>query len=164
MAESQKAPLQEGDKAPDFRLPADGGGAVALSGFRGRPVILYFYPKDDTPGCTQESCDFRDNLAALDRIGAQVIGLSRDSVKKHDKFKKKYNLNFPLAADEDGEVCNAYGAWVEKSLYGKKYMGIDRSTFLIDGDGIIRKIWRKVKVSGHVDEVMREIEALRKAA
>lgn len=145
--------LKEGMKAPDFSLPRDGGGVVSLKDYRGQRVVLYFYPKDDTPGCTAESCDFRDNLAGLERLGVAVVGISRDSVARHDRFKAKYGLNFPLAADEDGAVCAAYGVWVEKSLYGKKYMGIDRSTFLIGPDGKIARIWRKVKVKGHVEEV-----------
>lgn len=156
--------LKAGMKAPDFSLPTDGDGTVKLSALKGQAVILYFYPKDDTPGCTTESCDFRDNFNAFKRAGATVIGLSKDSVKKHDKFKAKYDLPFTLASDEDGAVCEAYGVWVEKSMYGKKYMGIERSTFLIDADGKIAQIWRKVSVTGHVDEVKKAVSALAKAA
>lgn len=156
--------LKTGMKAPDFTLPADGGGEVALKEMRGKAVILYFYPKDDTPGCTKESCDFRDNLASLKRLGAAVIGVSKDSVARHDKFREKYDLNFPLASDEDGDVCERYGVWVEKKNYGRTYMGIERSTFLIDGQGFIRAIWRKVKVDGHVVEVMAALKDLRAAA
>lgn len=156
--------LKEGLKAPDFTLPCDGGGTLRLKDYRGQMVVLYFYPKDDTPGCTTESCDFRDNFAALKRLGVAVIGISRDSVARHDKFKAKYQLNFPLISDEDGAVCEAFGAWVEKSLYGKKYMGIDRSTFLIGADGKILRIWRKVKVKGHVEEVKAAVKENLQAA
>jgi peroxiredoxin Q/BCP len=156
--------LNTGAKAPDFTLPADGGDDIALKSLRGKNIVLYFYPKDDTPGCTKESCDFRDNLAALKKLGAAVIGISKDSVARHDKFKEKYELNFPLLSDEDGDVCERYGVWGEKKNYGKTYMGIERSTFLIDEQGIIRAIWRKVKVEGHVAEVMAALKELRQAA
>ncbi len=146
--------IDVGDKAPDFNLLADGGDRIKLSGLKGKKVILYFYPKDDTPGCTTEACGFRDNLPKFNKVDAEIIGISRDSVTSHDKFKNKYSLPFRLASDEDGKVCNAYGTWVEKSMYGKKYMGIDRATFLIDAKGIVRNIWRKVKVPGHVEEVL----------
>lgn len=152
--------LEIGQNAPDFTLPSDNGGEITLSDFKGKTVILYFYPKDDTPGCTTESCAFRDTLPEFEKLDAQIIGLSKCSVKKHDKFKEKYDLNFPLASDENGEVCEAYGTWVEKSMYGKKYMGIDRSTFIIDPQGKIAAIWRKVKVTGHVDEVKNTLETL----
>lgn len=152
--------LDIGDKAPVFTLPTDGGGKISLAALKGKPAILYFYPKDDTPGCTQEACDFRDALPNFSKAKAAVIGISRDTTAKHDKFKTKYELNFPLAADVDGKVCQAYGTWVEKSLYGRKYMGIERATFLIDGKGIIRNIWRKVKVRGHVDEVLAALKTL----
>lgn len=142
-----------GDKAPDFTSKADGGGEISLKDFRGKPVILYFYPKDSTPGCTQEACDFRDALPALTKSGAVVIGVSKDSVKRHDNFKAKQALNFPLVADESGDICEAYGVWVEKKLYGRAYMGIERATFLIDGKGVIRRVWRKVKIKGHVAEI-----------
>jgi peroxiredoxin Q/BCP len=152
------AHFEIGDIAPNFTLPTDGNGEITLSALRGQKVILYFYPKDDTPGCTTESCDFRDNLKMLDTAGAKVIGISKCSVAKHDKFKQKHGLNFPLASDENGNVCETYGTWVEKNMYGRKYMGIERSTFLIDADGKIEKIWRKVKVAGHVDEIMTVLQ------
>jgi thioredoxin-dependent peroxiredoxin len=156
--------LKTGDKAPPFTLPATGGQTVSLKDFAGKPLVLYFYPKDDTSGCTAEACDFRDNLPQFNRLGAQVLGISKDSVTSHEKFVKKYNLNFPLASDEDGKMCQAYGVWVEKSMYGRKYQGIDRSTFLIDASGRIAAFWRKVKVSGHVEEVRESLEALSKKA
>jgi peroxiredoxin Q/BCP len=124
--------LEAGDKAPDFTMPTDGGGKVSLKALRGKPVVLYFYPKDNTSGCTAEACAFRDALPDFSKLKATVIGVSRDPVKSHEKFKEKYNLSFPLASDEDGKVTEAYGVWVEKSMYGRKYMGIERSTFLID--------------------------------
>lgn len=150
--------LEAGDIAPDFTLPATGGGTVSLSALRGKKVVVYFYPKDDTPGCTQESCEFRDSFARLAARGVAVIGISRDSVASHEKFREKYALNFPLASDEKGEVTEKYGVWVEKSMYGKKYMGIDRATFLIGEDGKILRLWRKVKVGGHVDDVIAAAE------
>ncbi len=152
--------VQIGGKAPDFTLPADGGGEVKLSARRGKKVVLYFYPKDDTPGCTKEACGFRDALPDFSKIDAEVIGVSKDSIAKHDKFKAKYDLPFTLLSDEGGEVCEAYGTWVEKSMYGRKYMGIDRATFLIDETGTLRAEWRKVKVPGHVDEVLRAAQNL----
>ena len=152
--------LEVGDKAPNFNLPTDGGGTISLKDLKGETVILYFYPKDDTSGCTAEACAFRDALPDFSKAKAKVIGISKDPVKKHDKFKEIYELTFPLASDEDGAVCADYGTWVEKSMYGRKYMGIDRSTFLIDGKGVIRAIWRKVKVPGHVDEVLKAAQDL----
>ncbi len=152
--------IEIGAKAPDFTLPTDGGGTVSLAALKGGPVVLYFYPKDDTPGCTQQACDFRDSIARFASVKATVIGLSKDSVAAHDKFKAKFGLTFPLASDADGTVCEAYGVWMEKSMYGKKYMGIDRSTFLIDGKGIVRAVWRKVKIPGHIEEVAKAVEAL----
>jgi peroxiredoxin Q/BCP len=149
-----------GDKAPDFTLPTDGNGKVTLSKLKGKKVILYFYPKDDTSGCTAEACGFRDNLPKFGRTDATVIGISRDSVVSHDKFKKKHDLPFMLASDEDGKVCESYGTWVEKSMYGRKYMGIERATFLIDAKGVVRNVWRKVKVPGHVDEVLAAAKAI----
>lgn len=149
-----------GDAAPDFTAATDGGGAVSLASLKGKTVVLYFYPKDDTPGCTTESIGFRDALADFEAAGAVLLGVSKDSVKKHDKFKAKYELNFPLLSDEDGALCEAYGVWVEKSMYGRKYMGIDRSTFIIDGAGNIRHAWRKVKVPGHVDAVLAAVKTL----
>ncbi len=156
--------LKIGNKAPDFTLPTDGGGSVKLSSFKGQPVVLYFYPKDDTSGCTKEACDFRDNLTTFKRLKVQVIGVSKDSVKKHDKFKEKYELTFPLASDEDGKVCDKYGVWVEKSMYGRKYMGIERATYLIDAEGKIAHIWRKVSVTDHVEDVLKIFKELKKAA
>jgi peroxiredoxin Q/BCP len=150
-----------GDKAPSFTLPADGGGKVSLKDLKGKTVVLYFYPKDDTSGCTAEACAFRDALPDFSKVKAEIIGISRDPVKSHDKFKAKYDLPFPLASDEDGKLCEAYGTWVEKSMYGRKYMGIERSTFLIDGKGVIRNVWRKVKVPGHADEVLKAAQALK---
>jgi peroxiredoxin Q/BCP len=150
-----------GSKAPDFTLPTDGGGEISLSSvLKKGPVVLYFYPKDDTPGCTQQACDFRDAMPRFGGVKATIIGLSKDSVKAHDKFKKKYDLPFTLASDEDGGVCEAYGVWVEKSMYGKTYMGIDRSTFLIDKKGIVQGVWRKVKIPGHIEEVAKAAAAL----
>ena len=150
-----------GDKAPDFTLPADGGGTVSLKALRGKTVVLYFYPKDDTPGCTAEACAFRDALPDLSKVKAEIVGISRDSVASHDKFKRKFDLPFPLASDEDGKVCQAYAVWVEKNMYGKTYMGIERASFLIDAKGIVRGVWRKVKVGGHADEVLKAAEALK---
>ncbi|EKE78772.1 thioredoxin-dependent thiol peroxidase [Oceanibaculum indicum] len=149
-----------GDKAPDFSMPTDGGGSVSLSGLKGKKVVLYFYPKDDTPGCTKEACAFRDALPDFSGVDAVVIGVSRDPVKSHDKFKAKYELNFPIASDEDGKASEAYGTWVEKSMYGKKYMGMERSTFVIDGQGVVRNVWRKVKVDGHAAEVLKAVQAI----
>lgn len=146
-----------GDQAPDFTLPTNGGGNITLSALKGKQIILYFYPKDDTPGCTKEAQGFKDIYKDLQAKGVEVIGISKDTVKKHDKFVEKYDLPFPLGSDEEGSVCEAYGTWVEKSMYGRKYMGIDRATFLIDAEGKIKALWRKVKVSGHVDAVLAEI-------
>jgi thioredoxin-dependent peroxiredoxin len=152
--------VKEGQKAPDFSAATDGGGKLKLSDLRGKPVVLYFYPKDDTTGCTAEACAFRDQLPDFSKLKAQVIGVSKDTVAKHDKFKAKYDLTFPLVSDEDGKICEKYGTWVEKSLYGRKYMGIERATFLIDKTGTIAKVWHKVKVAGHVDDVLAALKAL----
>ena len=152
--------LDVGTPAPDFTLPTDGNGSVTLSALKGKPVVLYFYPKDDTSGCTAEACQFRDMQPDFSGADAVIIGLSKDSVASHDKFKKKYELPFTLAADTEGAACEAYGVWVEKSMYGKKYMGIERATFLIDRDGKIAKIWRKVKVPGHGADVLKTLAAL----
>jgi peroxiredoxin Q/BCP len=149
-----------GDKAPDFNMATDGGGTVSLAGLKGKKVVLYFYPKDDTPGCTKEACAFRDAMPDFSGIDAEIIGVSKDPAAKHDKFKAKYDLPFTLASDEDSDVCERYGVWVEKNMYGKKYMGIERATFLIDGDGKIRNVWRKVKVPGHADEVLAAAKVL----
>ncbi|MGP1253792.1 MAG: thioredoxin-dependent thiol peroxidase [Kiloniellales bacterium] len=152
--------VEVGKPAPDFTLPTDGGGSVSLKGLRGKKVVVYFYPKDDTPGCTKEACGFRDLLPDFSSLDAEIIGVSKDSVTKHDKFKAKYELPFTLASDEEGKTVEAYGSWVEKSMYGKKYMGIDRSTFLIDEKGVLRAEWRKVKVPGHVEEVLTKAKEL----
>ena len=149
-----------GDTAPDFTIPTDGNGTVTLSKLRGKPVVLYFYPKDDTSGCTAQACGFRDSFPDYGKTGATVIGVSRDPVAAHDKFKKKYELPFILGSDATGEVTENYGVWIEKSMYGRKYMGIDRSTFLIDKDGVVQKVWHKVKVPGHVAEVLKSVSAL----
>ncbi|MEM6781165.1 MAG: thioredoxin-dependent thiol peroxidase [Pseudomonadota bacterium] len=158
------ADLNIGDAAPDFTLPTDGDGEISLKGLKGEKVILYFYPKDDTPGCTKEACGFNDSLNALNKMKTQVIGISKCSVAKHDKFKAKHNLNFPLASDENSDVCEQYGVWKEKSMYGKTYMGIERTTFLIDEHGKIEQVWRKVKVPGHVEAVIEAISDNKKAA
>ena len=149
-----------GAPAPDFSLPANGGAPVSLADLRGKTVVLYFYPKDDTSGCTKEAIGFTEKLAEFEAAGAVVLGLSKDPVKKHDKFIEKHGLGVTLLSDEGNDTVERYGAWVEKSMYGKKYMGIDRSTYLIDGDGILREVWRKVKVPGHVDAVLGAVKAL----
>lgn len=153
--------LAVGDKAPSISATFDASGTTTAEQFKGKPIVLYFYPKDDTPGCTIEAKDFRDHIKEFEQAGAAVIGVSKDSIKSHDAFKKKYCLPFPLASDESGKTCEAYGVWVEKSMYGKTYMGIERSTFLIDSTGTIRNIWRKVKVEGHVKEVLNAVKALK---
>lgn len=152
--------LKSGDAAPFFDLSCDTGAQCRLSDFAGKYLVVYFYPKDDTPGCTKESCSFNESLVDMQKINAQVVGISRDSVESHQKFKAKYNLSFPLLSDESGEVCNAYGVWAEKSMYGKKYMGIERSTFLIDGAGKILRVWSNVKVDGHSEEILAAIKEL----
>lgn len=152
--------IEIGDKAPDFTLPTDGGGKLTLSKLRGRKVILYFYPKDDTSGCTAEACGFRDSFPRFGKLDATVIGISRDSVASHDKFKQKHDLPFTLASDDKGAVTEAYGVWVQKSMYGRKYMGIERATFLVDEKGVVQGLWRKVKVPGHVEAVLAAAKAL----
>ena len=154
--------LTEGNKAPAFSMPTDGGGKVALKDLKGQIIVLYFYPKDDTSGCTREGIEFTQALGKFKRQGAVVIGVSKDKVTKHDKFKAKHGLKVILGSDEDGMVVKPYGAWVEKSMYGRKYMGIDRSTFVIDGAGKIARIWRKVKVPGHVEEVLAAVKEVAK--
>ena len=151
---------QEGDRAPDFKLETDAGEAVSLSKQRGHPVVIYFYPKDDTPGCTKEAIAFTGALSKFEKLGVTVIGVSKDSCASHSKFREKYTLSHTLGADEDGKVCGAYGVWVEKNLYGKKSMGIERATFLIDGKGVVRHVWHRVSVDGHVDEVLQAARAL----
>ncbi|SPJ29441.1 peroxiredoxin [Falsiruegeria mediterranea] len=148
------------DTAPDFTLPRDGGGTVSLSDLRGDLVVLFFYPRDDTPGCTKESIGFSEQLQAFADAGAQVFGISKDSVAKHDKFVAKHELTTPLLSDEHGTMCEDYGVWKEKSMYGKKFLGIERSTFVVDREGKIAHVWRKVKVPGHVDEVLEAVQAL----
>jgi peroxiredoxin Q/BCP len=150
--------LKVGQKAPDFTVLNDAGEKVKLSDFKGKKVVLYFYPKDDTPGCTKEACAFRDGLDEIRERGAVVLGVSADPVDSHEKFKKKYELNFPLLADTEKKVAEAYGTWKEKSMYGKTYMGIERTTFLIDGQGKITHIFPKVKVEQHYDEVLDALE------
>lgn len=152
--------LTEGDPAPDFSLPTDGGGTLTLSGLRGRKVVLYAYPKDDTESCTKEAIAFNGLRRDFAAAGTEVIGISPDPAKRHDKFKQKYGLSFPLVADESRAMLEAYGLWVEKSMYGRKYMGVERTTFLIDADGRIARIWPKVKVVGHVEEVLAAARAL----
>ena len=151
--------MTAGDAAPDFRLPATTG-EVSLDGYRGAPLVLYFYPKDDTSGCTKQAVGYTERLAEFGAAGAQVLGVSKDSLAKHERFAAKHGLTVPLASDEEGEVCDAYGVWKEKSMYGKTYMGIERSTFLIDAEGRIVREWRKVRVPGHVDEVLEAVRAL----
>lgn len=154
----------EGSKAPEIDLPTDNGGHFRLSDMKGEKVLVYFYPKDDTSGCTAQSCSFNENLKVFERLGVAVVGISKCSVKKHDKFKEKYDLAFALASDENSDTCERYGVWAEKSMYGRKYMGIERTTFLIDEKGVIAKIWPKVKVPGHTDDVLAAIKALDKKA
>jgi len=149
-----------GDKAPSFTTAFDSAQEITDSNFKGKKVVLYFYPKDDTPGCTVEAKDFRDMVNDFKKAGAIIVGVSKDSIARHDKFKAKYDLPFPLASDEDGSICEAYGTWVQKSMYGKQYMGIERATLLIDQNGVIQNIWRKVKVPGHVKEVLDAVKAL----
>lgn len=149
-----------GSEAPDFTLPSDQGEMIQLRKLRGKTVVLYFYPKDDTPGCTREACSFRDAQAEMKKLGAVVLGISADEIASHQKFRTKYGLNFPLLADVDHGVAEAYGAWREKTRFGKKTMGIQRSTFLIDKDGIVRKVWKNVQVDGHDQQVLQAIREL----
>jgi thioredoxin-dependent peroxiredoxin len=153
--------LAEGEAAPDFELPATGGRSVSLSGMKGKPFILYFYPKADTPGCTNEACAFQEATPKLEEIGLDVIGVSPDKIKPIEKFAAKYGLTFPLASDVDHAVAERYGTWVEKSMYGRKYMGMERSTFLIDAAGTVLKAWRKVSVTAHADDVMKAARTLK---
>lgn len=152
--------IEAGKKAPDFTLPADDGSKVKLSALRGQPVVLYFYPRDNTPGCTRQACAFRDQKSALTKLGARVLGVSTDSLESHGKFRDKFKLNFPLLADEQHQVAEKYGAWREKNMYGKKSMGIQRSTFLIDAEGNVARVWKKVSVDGHDAEVIAAIKEL----
>jgi len=152
--------VEEGEKAPDFDLPSDGDGTVGLASLKGKTVVLYFYPKDDTSGCTREAIDFSGLKADFDAAGAVIFGVSPDPVKKHDKFKAKHDLSVTLLSDESTDMLQQWGVWKEKSMYGRKYMGVERSTFLIDGDGIVRKVWRKVKVPGHAEAVLEAARGL----
>ncbi len=154
--------LQDGENAPDFSLPDDAGSVVRLSKLKGRTVVVYFYPKDDTSGCTQEAKDFSCLADQFAKAGADVVGISPDSAARHKKFKTKYDLPLRLLADENKEAANAYGVWVEKSMYGRKYMGVERSTFLIDSKGKIVRSWRKVKIPGHAEDVLAAVKALAK--
>ncbi|WP_417456977.1 thioredoxin-dependent thiol peroxidase [Kordiimonas sp.] len=151
---------QVGAPAPDFSLPADGGETITLSALRGKHVVLYFYPKDDTPGCTTEAKDFTAMAEEFKAAGAVVIGMSRDTATKHDKFIAKHDLKVKLAADVDGSATEAYGVWVEKNMYGRTYMGIERATYLIDDKGVVRQVWRKVRVKGHAQAVLDAVKAL----
>lgn len=153
--------LEVGDKAPEFQLPADDGSLVKLAKLKGRLIVLYFYPKDDTSGCTREAKDFTDLAPAFAKAGAEVYGISPDSVKSHDKFRCKHGLAVRLLSDEEKTTATAYGVWVEKSMYGKKYMGVERSTFLVDGKGKLAGIWRKVSVPDHAEEVLQAVKALK---
>ncbi|WP_428686926.1 thioredoxin-dependent thiol peroxidase [Roseibium sp.] len=152
--------LAIGDAAPDFDLESDGSGRISLKALLGKPLVVYFYPKDNTPGCTTEAIDFSARMEEFEKLGVTIVGLSPDSARKHDNFIAKHNLTVRLAADTETVAAQAYGVWVEKSMYGKKYMGIDRSTFLVDSEGKIAQIWRKVKVQGHADAVLEAAKAL----
>lgn len=152
--------LKPGDKAPGFKLAAGGGGNISLSGLRGQPLVLYFYPKDDTTGCTKEAVDFSKNLKNFEKLRVNVVGISKDSVASHDRFTTKYKLKHILGSDPDIEAAQAYGVWVEKTLYGRKYVGMERATFLIDAKGVIREIWRKVKVPGHAEAILAAAKLL----
>ncbi len=151
--------LKVGDKCPSFK-GVTVEGAFSSIDLKGMHTVLYFYPKDDTPGCTMEACAFRDSLPRFKKMNAQILGVSKDSVKSHDKFAKKYELPFTLISDEDGSICEAFGVWVEKSMYGRKYMGIERATYLIDADGVIQHIWRPVKVTDHAEKVLEAVKVL----
>jgi peroxiredoxin Q/BCP len=158
MSKAPELKLKESDKAPDFEAPTNGGGKVSLADFKGKHVVLYFYPRDDTPGCTKEACAFRDHFTAFKKKGAVVLGVSVDSVKAHDKFAEKFKLPFTLLADEDKKIVRAYGVWGEKSFMGRKYLGTHRVTFLIGSDGRIKKIWPQVKPEEHAEEVLAALE------
>ncbi len=153
--------LRDGEPAPEFDLNADGGGKVSSAALQGRPYVLYFYPRDDTPGCTTEAIGFTEAYPRFQELGVEVIGVSKDNVTSHDKFKAKHGLCFPLGSDEGGSVVESFGAWIEKSMYGKKYMGVDRATFLVDAQGRVARSWRGVKVPGHVEEVLAAARQLK---
>ncbi|MEX0695244.1 MAG: thioredoxin-dependent thiol peroxidase [Rhodospirillales bacterium] len=152
--------LETGDKAPNFDLPTSGGGTLSLQNLKDKTVVMYFYPKDMTPGCTTEAQDFRDHIKDFERAGAVVVGVSKDSIKRHDNFVEKQALPFQLISDENGTLCEDFGVWAEKSMYGRKYMGIIRATFIIDGKGVIRHVWPKVKVKRHAEDVLETLKAL----
>lgn len=152
--------LDIGDKVPDIRLPSSSGKDVSLTDYKGKKIVLYFYPKDDTPGCTTEACEFRDAIKSYEGLNAVIVGASKDSLKSHDKFMAKYNLPFELLSDEDLKLMEFFGVWKEKTMYGKTFLGVNRSTFLIDEKGVIVKAWRNVKVSSHVADVLDEIKKL----
>lgn len=152
--------LEIGDKCPSFTLPKDNGGEINIADVKANAIVIYFYPKDDTSGCTSEAKQFSDNIEQFNELGVTVYGISKDSIKSHEKFKAKYDLKIDLLSDEALEVCNAFGVWVEKSMYGRKYMGVERSTFIIDKDLKIAKIWRKVKVTNHVADVLKALKSL----
>jgi len=157
------AMIEEGKKAPAFTLESSEGGKVSLKDLKGKTVVLYFYPKDDTPGCTREACEFRDTQAPIKKAGAVVYGVSGDSLESHDKFTKKYKLNFPLLSDPGNKVAESFGAYGDKVLYGRKFKGIIRSTFVIDGDGVVRKVFGRVKVDGHAAKVLEAIQKIKAA-
>jgi thioredoxin-dependent peroxiredoxin len=160
MSPERSAMIKEGKPAPDFTLPSSEGGETSLAALRGKTVVLYFYPRDMTPGCTREACEFRDTQAPLKKAGAVVLGVSPDSLTAHDKFRKEYKLNFPLLSDPDKKVAKKYGAWGEKVMYGKKVTGMIRSTFVIDKEGIVRKVFPRVKVDGHAEQVLAAVKAI----
>jgi peroxiredoxin Q/BCP len=152
--------VEIGDRVPDFSLPRDGGGVVAPADYRGRKLVLYFYPKDDTPGCTTEALEFTARLPEFEAAGTAVLAISKDSVKSHDRFRDKHGLSVPLLSDESGAVVEKFGLWGEKKMYGRTFMGVERATYLVDADGFVRRVWRSVKVSGHVEEVLEAARAL----
>jgi peroxiredoxin Q/BCP len=152
--------LAPGDKAPSFRVPTDGDGEISSASLKGKPYVLYFYPKDDTAGCTKEAVNFSEAKRKFAAAGVEIVGISKDSPETHAKFRKKYTLKITLGSDSELKIANAYGVWVEKSLYGRRYMGMDRATFLVDAKGVIQQIWRKVKVPGHVEAVLSAAKAL----
>ena len=154
------SPIEAGQPVPDFTLPRDGGGETGPADYKGRKLVIYFYPKDDTSGCTLEAIDFSARIADFEAADTTVLGISKDSVKSHDRFRDKHGLKVILLSDTTGAVCERFGVWAEKSMYGRKYMGIERSTFLVDVDGIVAQVWRNIKVTGHIDEVLAAASAL----